>query len=49
MREADHPADGRFGNRPVDGAGSDNQEYIGRGAGGHVDVIVADAETSDGQ
>ena len=49
MREANHPADGRFGNGSVDGARRDHHEHIGRRAGGHIDLVVTDTESSDGQ
>ena len=49
MREADHPADGRLGDGAIDGAGGDEDKHVGRGAGRHIDRIVADAEAADGE
>src|SRR4029078_11729079 len=49
MREADHPADGRLCNGPVDRACGDHHEYVSPRGSAHIDGIVADAESPDGE
>ena len=49
VREREHPADGRLGDRPIDGPGGDEQQHVRRGAGGDIDRVVADAEPADGE